>query len=131
MLECGQRSRCQLRCIEAEPGAKLGVHHRGQRRAYPGRVRPAQRGDFGADNRPFRVLGNPRRVTWTQPVQGGQEQPLVIMRFQRREVEERRQAVPAASALQWRGDEVPEAAFGQHVLVREQPVVGALVHRAA
>lgn len=39
------------------------------------------------------------------------------LRLQRRKVEEHRQPILAAPVLQRRGNEVPEAALGEHVLV--------------
>lgn len=98
----------------------------------PRRVRPAHRGDVGAGSWPFRLPGDPFGVAGAEPVQGRQERPLVVVRFEGAEVEERGQPMPAAAdALQRRGDEIAETALGQDVLAGEQPVVGPQVHRPA
>ncbi|MEV0129021.1 hypothetical protein AB0H83_11255 [Dactylosporangium sp. NPDC050688] len=131
VLERRQRRRRQLGRVDAQPGAELRVQDCGQRRMNLRGVGSAQRGDVGADDRLFRAPGDPGRVARAEPVEGRQVRPLILVRLQRRQVQERRQPVPAAPALQRRGDQIPEAALWQHVLVREQPVVGAQVHRAA
>ena len=129
MLERRQCRGGQLRGVQAQPGSKLGVHHRGQRRVHPGRVRSAHRGDLGADDRAFGPAGDPGGVPGAEAVQARQELPLVLMRFQRREIEEHRQPVPAAPARRRRGDEVPDPALGQYVLVGERAVIRAQIHR--
>ena len=54
MLERRQRGGTELRCVQAQPGTKLRMNHRRQRRVHAGCVRPAHRGDIGAEGRLLR-----------------------------------------------------------------------------
>jgi hypothetical protein len=130
MLERRQRRRGELGQVQAQAGAQFGLHDSGQGRVHLRRVRPAHGGDVGANDRLLRPSGNPRRVTWAEPVQRRQERPLVLVRLEGCEVEEHRQPVLATSSLQGGGDEVAEATFGQHILVGEEAIVAAQVHRS-
>jgi hypothetical protein len=67
VLERGQGGRGQLGCVEAEPGADLGLDDRGQRRVDPGRGRPVDRRDLGADDRGGRPTGDAGGVTRAMP----------------------------------------------------------------
>ncbi|RSM35543.1 hypothetical protein DMA12_43745 [Amycolatopsis balhimycina DSM 5908] len=55
---------------------------------------------------------------------------MVIVWFHRGQVEEYRRAVLAGLAVQRCGDQVPDAARGQHVLRREQSIIAGQVHAA-
>ena len=130
VLERRQRGRIELRRRQAETGAELGLDRGRQRRIHLGCGRCAQGGDIRADCGALRASCDFLGVARAEPVQCRQECPLILVRLERREVEKCGQAVPSPFALQRRRDQVAEAAFRQHVLVREQTIVRAQVHRS-
>ena len=115
MLERRGRGRGELNGVETQPGTDFRVDHRGQCGMDPGCGGPADRGDVGAGGGAFRVPGEAFRVAGAKTVQRRQERPLVLLRLERAEVEERGESLLPAPAVQWRGDEVAEATVGKDV----------------
>lgn len=67
----------------------------------------------------------------SQPVQRGQICPLILVGFQRGQVQEHRCTVAMALAVQRGSDQVPDSRRRQHILGGEQPVVAGEVHPSA
>jgi len=72
--------------------------------------------------------GRADRLAGRDPAERGQVLPLVVMRLERGGIEEHCRAVAACLAVQRCCDQVADAARGQRVLGREQPIIAGQAH---
>ena len=123
MLEGGEQGRWDPDPVNGQHRSRPGRDLRrrcGRTRREPAlpvgrRIRP---GDQFTER-----LGHGADRVGRQPVDRGQEGPLVLVGLEGGGIEEHGRAPPAAFALEGQGDEVPERAFRHEVLGGEEPVV--------
>jgi hypothetical protein len=108
--------RRQLRLLDPDARPEPGTQDRRCLLADLGGARGDQPGDLGGDGDPPRLVGGAPDLLRRHPAEGGQIRPLVLVRFQRLQVQEDRRPVFPGGPEQRGGDQVADPADGQEIL---------------